>query len=295
MIDADNLYKTVLKKYFWDGLKLFFPKLYEAANRSVAPVSLDKELDKVTYDLKGGANRVDLLMSVTLKNGHDEILLCHLEVQGKSKRGDDLPLRMFKYMTAIFRQNGKVPVGIVVITVPRPKKEKNAFRSDTFDVGVTYKYKNFSVIDTPDEILLCGDNRIGLVLYAAKCAYKSGKDEAEKFRYLRHISDLWNERGWNAEEKRDILEAVEYLIHLTDEDYKRQIVEHVENLKMSREDREMYKSIFEEVYTERGRQEGETKARVEMAKNLLAEGISPDIIERTSGLSQNDIDSLITN
>jgi hypothetical protein len=49
VIDADNLYKTVLKKYFWDGLKLFFPELYEAADHSVAPVPLDKELDKVTY------------------------------------------------------------------------------------------------------------------------------------------------------------------------------------------------------------------------------------------------------
>jgi len=55
----------------------------------------------------------------------------------------------------------------------------------------------------------------------------------------------------------------------------------------------MYKSIFEEVYTERGRQDGEAKARVEMVKNLLAEGISPDIIERTSGLSQDDIRSLM--
>ncbi|MDR3280902.1 MAG: hypothetical protein LBT23_10350 [Synergistaceae bacterium] len=167
------------------------------------------------------------------------------------------------------------------------------FISISLGGGVTYNYKNFFVTDTPDEILLSGENRIGLVLYAAKCAYRSGKDEAEKFRYLRHISDLWNERGWSAEEKRDILEAIEYLIHLTDEDYKRQIVEHVENLKMSGEDREMYKSIFEEVYTERGRQDGERKKAVEIAKNLLSHGISPDIIAESSGLSKTEIQALM--
>jgi predicted transposase/invertase (TIGR01784 family) len=293
VINADNLYKAVLKKYFWDGLKLFFPELYEAADRRVAPVSLDKELDKVTYDIKGGASRVDLLMSIKLKNGDDEILLCHLEIQGEG--GGDLPLRMFDYMIAIFRQNRKMPVGIAVSTAPRPKAEKVMFISETFGVGVTYRYKNFFVIDTPDEILLSRENRIGLVLYAAKCAYKSGNDEAEKFRYLRHISDLWNERGWNTEEKRDILEAVEYLIHLTDGDYKRQIVKHVENLKMSKEDREMYKSVFEEVYTERGVQEGEAKTRVEVAKNLLNMGLPVEQIAQGTGLAENDIKNLLVN
>jgi len=292
MIDADNLYKTVLKKYFWDGLKLFFHELYEATDRSVAPVSLDKELEKVTYDLEGGANRVDLLMSVTLKNGGEEILLCHLEVQGEG--GGDLPLRMYRYKIAIFLQNGKEPAGIAVATAPRPADEQTAYTSDVFGVKTTYEYKNFFVLNTPDEILLSGENRIGLVLFAAKCAYKSGKDEAEKFRYLRHISDLWNERGWNIEEKRDILEAVEYLIHLTDEDYKRQIVEHVENLKMSREDKEMYKSVFEEVYTERGRQEGIEEGKFEVAKNFLNMGLSVEQIAQGTGLAENEIKNLLT-
>jgi hypothetical protein len=48
--------------------------------------------------------------------------------------------------------------------------------------------------------------------------------QGEKLRYLRHISDLWILRGWEPGEKRDILRAVEYLIHLTDEDYTRRIV-----------------------------------------------------------------------
>jgi hypothetical protein len=58
-------------------------------------------------------------------------------------------------------------------------------------VEVCYKHKNFVVLKTDDETLLADDNRAGLVLYAAKCAYVSGKNEGEKFRYLREISSLW--------------------------------------------------------------------------------------------------------
>ena len=62
-----------------------------------------------------------------------------------------------------------------------------------------------------NDILLAEDSRIGLVLYAAKCAYLSGNDEGEKFRYLRLISNMWAERGWNKDDKRLILLAIEYL------------------------------------------------------------------------------------
>jgi hypothetical protein len=299
VIDADNLYKTVLKKYFWDGLKLFFPELHEAADRSVKPVSLDKELQKVTYDLDGGANRVDILMSIRLKNGTEEILLCHIEVQGEG--GGDLPLRMYRYKEAIHLMNGKEPVGIAVAAAPRPNEEKTTYMSDIFGVRVIYEYKNFFVLDTPDEILLSEENRIGLILYAAKYAYRNRNDEGEKLRYLRHISDMWIERGWNPEEKRDILEAIEYLIHLTDENYTRQIVEYVKNLKMSKEDREMYASVFERVYREEGLQEGIEKGiekgiksgKEEVAKNLLADGISLEVVARNTGLSAEDIRALM--
>jgi predicted transposase YdaD len=127
------------------------------------------------------------------------------------------------------------------------------------------------------------------VLYAAKRAHVSGKDETKKFRYLREISDLWVKKGRSAHDKRVILEAIGYLMNLTDENYTRQTVEYLENLQMREGDREMYKSIFERVYTEQGRQEG----KLEMAKDLLARGVSPDIIAASAGLSQSDMQSLM--
>jgi hypothetical protein len=58
-------------------------------------------------------------------------------------------------------------------------------------------------------------------------------------------------------------------------------------------DREMYKSIFERFYTARGREKGIEKGKFEMTKNLLARGVSPDIIADNSGLSVNEIRSMM--
>jgi predicted transposase/invertase (TIGR01784 family) len=74
---------------------------------------------------------------------------------------------------------------------------------------------------------------------------------------------------------------------------------------MSGEDREMYKSIFERFYTARGeekgkqegkqegRQEGRQEGISEVAKNFLADGISPDIVAKNTGLSIDDIRTMM--
>jgi predicted transposase/invertase (TIGR01784 family) len=185
-----------------------------------------------------------------------------------------------------------------------------------FGVTVSYIYVNFFAAEADDEILMAGENRVGLILYAAKCAYISGKDEGKKFRYLREISDLWAAKGWNPHDKRIILEAVNYLFNLTDPMYSSQIVEYIENLSMTKEDSEMYVSVFERVYTEKGRLEGIEEGRLEGIEEGRLEGIEEgrlegiqegkqeiirkmlaykmpfDTISKITGFSRDDIDGM---
>ena len=137
-LDYDNLFKTVLRRYFWEALKIFLPALYEAADKTEAPEFLDKELEKVTFDLNEGANRTDLLVRLKLKNGAKELILCHLEVQGGG--GGDLPLRMYRYKEMIHLKYGEEPVGIAVITAPRPLGEKAFYSWERFGVRIVYDY-----------------------------------------------------------------------------------------------------------------------------------------------------------
>ena len=264
-IDYDNLFKTVTRRYFWEALEIFLPVLYEAADKTAAPEFLDKELQKVTFDLKEGVNRTDLLVKIKLKNGAGELILCHLELQHSEGRAD-MPTRMYKYKQMIYLKHGEEPVGIAVATTPRPRKEKASYSWERFGVRIAYDYINVKVVELEDNLLLTEDSRIGLVLYAAKCAYLSGSDEGEKFRYLRSISDMWAKRGWDKDDKRLILLAVDYLINLKNETYIKEIVEHIESLEMKKGEREMYVSIFERVYTargeEKGRMEGDRKSVV---------------------------------
>jgi hypothetical protein len=292
--DYDNLFKTLFYRYFGEALKIFLPALYEVVDRSEGPEFLDKEMQKVTFDLGEGANRADLLVRIKLKDGPKELILCHLEIQGE--QGGDLPVRMYRYKEMIHLRYGEEPVGIVVMTAPRPRGEKASYSWERFGVRVVYAYRNVSVLELDDTVLLAEDSRIGPVLYAAKCVWQEGNDERKKFQYLRKITSLWAERGWGRDDKRLILLAINYLINLKDEDYAKQYVTYVKSLNMNEEDREMYVSVFERVYKEEGRMEGRMEGRreerAEIAKNMLNEGFSVDEVSKYTRMPREGIEAL---
>jgi hypothetical protein len=303
--DYDNLWKTVLHRYFWEALELFLPDLYEAADKSREPEFLEQELQKITLDLEGGLNRTDLLVKIALKNGAEEIVLCHMEIQGEG--GENLATRMYRYKQMIFLRYAREPVGIAILTASRPKNEKTFYCSEQFGVKVLYRYVNGSVMDMDDASLLSGKKCVGLLLYAQKCARKSGEDEGLKFRYLKEISTLWARHGWSAEDKRILLLAVNYLLNLKDEDYSRQIVTHVKTLveSLKEEEKVMYTSVFERVYKEEGRIEGRMEGRVEgrmagrvegraeeraeLVRVMLSEGMPVEEVSRYTKLPREEV------
>jgi predicted transposase YdaD len=102
-------------------------------------------------------------------------------------------------------------------------------------------------------------------------------------------------RRW--EDKKSVLLAVNYLLDLAGEEDAKEYVKYMENLEMDKEDREMYTSVFERVYKAEGMSEGVEKGRrekaLEMARNLLTDGVSPEVIAKASGLSAAEIRSLM--
>ncbi|MDR1740518.1 MAG: hypothetical protein LBR38_01535 [Synergistaceae bacterium] len=183
---------------------------------------------------------------------------------------------MQKYREYIHLTYGVEPdVVIVVIIGPRPKGEPVSYLFESgFGVRVVYEYVNVDVLKMSDDDLLAGDNRMGLVLYAMKKARLSGDDEGMKFRYLKELSRLWAQRKWAREDKRMILLALDYQMQLSDRGYRRQLADYVDELTEAagKEERKVYVSIFEEVYTEKGMQKGMAQGRAGLSPQHAPHG-----------------------
>lgn len=95
MTDYDSPWKHVLARYFPAFLEFFFPAAYAGIDWTQGYTLLDKELQKVVRDAALGQRRADQLVRITGRDGAEDWVLVHVEVQGEDK--PDFAQRMFVY------------------------------------------------------------------------------------------------------------------------------------------------------------------------------------------------------
>ncbi|MDR3354795.1 MAG: hypothetical protein LBO21_07130, partial [Synergistaceae bacterium] len=91
--------------------------------------------------------------------------------------------------------------------------------------------------------------------------------------------------------KRKLMLFIERITNLTDEGLKTQFIEYQEQL--DKEGKIMYVSIAERHYTKVGIEKGKLEGKLEVARNLLADGFSPDIIAKSTELPIEKIRELM--
>ena len=93
----DALLKAAFEELFPYLLRFCFPDADKVFDFRKGFVFLDKELAELFPELKkqGGSRFVDMLVKTFLKNGKEEWILMHIEIQGGSTKG--FPKRMFTY------------------------------------------------------------------------------------------------------------------------------------------------------------------------------------------------------
>jgi hypothetical protein len=73
----DEPWKEAIGEYFDYFLDFFFPDVYNLIDWSKKPISLDKELQKITADSQDGKRLVDKLFKVWLKDNQEIWILVH--------------------------------------------------------------------------------------------------------------------------------------------------------------------------------------------------------------------------
>jgi hypothetical protein len=290
-MDHDSMWKDLIKRFLPYLLKRAIPELYVAADLSAEPKFLDKEFTDVLNtsdtEIHRYPHHADFVMEVPLKNGGEEWVILHIEAQGP--KGGNLPARMNLYRCFIVVHYRREPVALAIITGGH-KREERGYSHSRFGTRSNYEYNNLVVEDLDDGELLSSDNPADLALYAAKCALRS-KGELQKYNYLRTLAGLLAGRGWGAEEKRDLLLFIERIIYVADRDLAEKYREYRRQL--SEEGKMMYIPFYELDAAEEVEKRGIEKGKLELARKLLANGVSPDIIAKSADLPQEKIRELM--
>ncbi len=91
----DSPWKEMLERYFPEFMAFFFPEAHREIDWSRGYESLDQELHQVVRDSAVGSRRADKLMKVWRRDGKEQVVFTHVEVQGDYDA--DFAERMYVY------------------------------------------------------------------------------------------------------------------------------------------------------------------------------------------------------
>ena len=230
--DFDGIWKDFVHDFWQIILRDCIPDLYDDADLEREAEFLDKEMHEISQQLDGESNAVsnskwyvDNLLKIYLKDGREEWVLLHIEIQGRG--GEMISLRMFRYSCMIFLRYGRQPVALAILTAKRPKREgePGVYRSAMFGTKTEYSYNTLMAYDFSDEELLASDSPVHLFIYAVKIASKYRRSDEKKFEYMRKILKVLVERNWDIGTRRKFVMFLEYAMRLRNREYKVQFME----------------------------------------------------------------------
>lgn len=176
----DILLKSAFEEAFSELLYFFFKDAADIFDLSRDFEFMDKELSELFPEIekKGGSRFVDMLVKTFLKNGNEEWILVHIEIQDGATK--NFPKRMFQYYYRILDRFEVEVAALAVFTGGKNQKSVAQYRNDFLGTKIVYEYNVYHILDHTEEQLLAMDNRFALVILAAQKALLAGKiPEAE--------------------------------------------------------------------------------------------------------------------
>ena len=131
----DAGWKMILYTYLYPLVQKIFPDLYHTLDTTVPPEFLNTELQKLDPQASIGHLYPDVLVRIRSKQGNEQLILCHIEVQ--TKIDTSIQERMFRYAIRIYHYFNQIPLGILIMADPSKNFRPSKYRFTEPHTGLT--------------------------------------------------------------------------------------------------------------------------------------------------------------
>jgi predicted transposase YdaD len=275
----DPLLKAAFEELFPYLLRFCFPGADNVFDFRKGFVFLDKELTELFPELKkhGGSRFVDMLVKTFLKNGKEEWILVHIEIQGGSTKG--FPKRMFQYWYRIYDRYGVDITALAIFTGSKRQQHPGTFHKTFMGTEIIYRYNAYHIFDHSEAELLAMDNPFALIVLAAQKALLQGKVPEEELanHRLTVARALIQRNKFSHKRIEKLLFFLKNFIYIGNEEINRKFDKQIEQLTGGKVTTmgiiETIKKIERdegiEIGREKGIEEGIEKGKQEVIENLI--------------------------
>lgn len=171
----DALWKGLIEDLADDFLKFFFPDAEEVFDLNRKISFLDKELEQLFPNTQDefSPKYVDKLLKVYSKEGKEEWVLVHVEVQGS--RDKTFAKRMFTYYYRILDKYDKEITALAILTDKNKSFRPSQYESEFVGTKILYKYNSYKALDADVEELAKNNNPFASVIEVVQTALKKGR------------------------------------------------------------------------------------------------------------------------
>ncbi|TJZ51819.1 hypothetical protein FAZ15_19930 [Sphingobacterium olei] len=188
----DPIWKSIIEQTFGHFLNFFFSNAREIFDFDREFEYLDKEFESLfpPEPNNKGVRYVDKLVKVYFRDGSEQFVLCHVEVQSSKGKGD-LAQRMFEYFYRI-SDKYKVPVTAIAILADGNRNYRPAIYVQEFmGTSLTYRFNSYKILDQDEAVLRTNDNPFAVVVLTALLAILHRNVTDEQLKEIKH--DLYGE------------------------------------------------------------------------------------------------------
>lgn len=121
---TDIAWKESLEAYIEQAMALLFPEAHAQIDWSRPYEFLDKELQQIVRDGEMGTRLVDKLAKIWLKNGEEQWVLLHVDVQGEPQ--EQFGFRMYVHNFRTFDRYRRQVASLAILTDARAGAKRRA-------------------------------------------------------------------------------------------------------------------------------------------------------------------------
>jgi hypothetical protein len=290
--DYDSPWKTALVRYFPEFLAFYFPVAHQAIDWAQPHRFLEQELAQIVADAELGRRRVDGLVEVKLRDGSDQWVYIHVEIQGQKR--SNFAERLFIYNYRLYDRYRRPVATLAVLTDSDPQWRPRGFSYELLGSQTSIEFATVKILDYAPQLetLLEDTNPFALVTVAHLLTQQTRKDLSGRYDAKWRLARLLYERDWDKQRILDLFGIIDWLMRLPP-DLERQLWTSIQDLERNQAMPYVLRieRILRKEARQEGRQEGESTLIVRQLSKRFG-SLSAGVVEQIRGLSAPQLEVL---
>lgn len=210
----DSPWKEVLTHGFRAFMAFYFPELHAQIDWSRPPRFLDKEFAQVGFGDRPEGRLADKLVALTLRDGQEQWVLVHIEVQ--AQHDEALARRVLAYNYRIFEQFQRPVASLVLLADETPGWRPDSFYIRVLGTVMGIRFATAKLLDHAgrERELSHSRNPFALVTQAHLRTQQTRHNPAERYAAKWQLTKLLLQHGWSKKRIMVLFKVINWMMTL---------------------------------------------------------------------------------